>query len=161
MRNLVIALSIASVVALTPAITAGASTSIIYGCGTVGPYTSCGNPAYVSNQLINFVMYLSAGIIQSDNPSQQVNSSNGYQTALNQLMANVYQPNSTQQTYLNLFPALAGMFRNAVNSSPYTYADEYTAWYDPTSTNPSTIWAALPPSIANTCMDYIFELAAA
>ena len=161
MRKIAIAVSMTSMIALVPAVSAGASTQILYGCGTVGTYTACGNPAYVSNQLINFVMYLSAGIVTQDSATQQENSSTGYQVALNQLNGNVYQPSPTQQTYLNLFPTLTGLFRNAVIDLPYTFAEEDTAWYDPTSTNASTIWGELPANIAVTCQDYLFELATA
>ena len=160
-RKIAIAVSLTSVTVMLPGASAGASTETLYGCGTVGPYTVCGNPTYVTSQLVNYVMYLSAGIVTKDTAIQQQNSAPGYQTALNQLNANVYLPNLTQQTYLNLFATLAGLFRNAGIDLPYTFAQEDTAWYNPTSTNPNTIWAELPANIAVNCQDYLFELAAA
>jgi|GEM_PF-6102607 len=160
-RNIAFAFSFASVVALVPLIPAGSAQALVTGCGTVGPYTTCGTPSAVTNSLINYVKFLTAGIITKDNIIQQQHSAKGYQAALNQLQKNVYRPTANEQTYLNVFTTLAGVFRNAQIDLPYTYAVETTDWYNPTLTNPSTIWAELPIDIANNCLDFMVTLAAA
>lgn len=160
MRSVIAAISISSIIALAPLISSESAQASTL-CGTVGIYTACGTAQGVSNSLIAYMKYLTAGIIQNDSDIQQKNSSSGYQSALNQLSRYVYRPTSAQQGLLNMFPAEAGDFRNAIIDEPFTREAENTTYYEGTTMNANVAWLATPSQLLGSLDEFMFDLAAA
>jgi len=160
-RKVTSVLLFSSVVSVVPLVSVGNAGALVTGCATIGNFTTCGTPQSTTYALVNYMKYLTAGIITKDSIPQQQHSAPGYQTVLNQLKTNLFQPTASEQTYMNVFTTMAGVFRNAQIDLPNTYAVENTIWYDPLLTNPNTIWGQLPADLALTCSDYILFLAGA
>jgi len=146
LRKIALGVSASSLLALIPI---SAANAYVSGCGSFGTYSACGNPSYVSAQLIDDMTNVTADMILNNTAYANQTHSNTYSTYLTELNANVSQPTAAQQKMLGNFQKELNIFRVAENAYPSAKAQELAIW------DPTNVWAALTLAVQGSTEDFV------